>query len=274
MTPFRFYPVRFVDWLPDDFTLRRCLVTYEDSAIPKVLAPLEGQGCTDILCDSGAFTKKARRGEITRESYCEWLDDNAHRFTRYLNFDVMGDHEATAKNQRWMEDNGYNPVPVWHSQSPLSLLAEMMADHDYIAIGGIVRVPKPKKWAVMEAVFGLRPRGVKLHLLGISDQAILASFPAYSSDSRKFAQAFVKFGVPRLFDPRRQRPHDIRIQDTKTMIRERGLFALHGLDYLDLPKPEDYPAARLKMFALGFRAASLLERCVNRARAHLKTEPI
>ena len=276
MPQFRFYSVRLREPNMDPhWKMGRTLVTFGDSAQDDQLLPLVGaQECPDVLCDSGAFTRHAQTGKITRETYARFLHERGRYFTRYFNFDVMGDHEATAKNQRWLEDKGLKPIPVWHSSSPLPVLEEMMASYDYIAMGQLVGLTPSRRQTVLDAAFALRPRGVKVHLLGVSNIDLLVAYPAYSSDSRAFVQGFLRFHKPRLFCPVRKRGVIVDVRDRWAVMRERALLSLHGLDLMDLPQEENYKLTRKRFFQAGFRSAPIFERCVNRVRSEYGVEPV
>ena len=50
-------------------------------------------GTANVMLDSGAFTlfnAKQKRDWLTLDSYCRYLDDNAHKVEKYVMLDVIG----------------------------------------------------------------------------------------------------------------------------------------------------------------------------------------
>jgi hypothetical protein len=58
-----------------------------------------------IMLDSGAFSAYNSKHNIKLEDYIKFLHEHPH-IDIYYNLDVIGDAEATWKNQKIMEENG------------------------------------------------------------------------------------------------------------------------------------------------------------------------
>ena len=89
------------------------------------------------MLDSGAFSVWNMGKTIDIYKYIEFIKENDIEI--YFNLDVIGDVEGTKKNQKIMEDNGLNPIPVFHYGEPFEYLDWLVEQgYTYIGIGGTV----------------------------------------------------------------------------------------------------------------------------------------
>jgi len=63
----------------------------------------------DIFLDSGAFSAYTQKAVIKLDDYIAFIKKYAKYITVYANLDVIGDAEATLKNQKLMERQGSSP---------------------------------------------------------------------------------------------------------------------------------------------------------------------
>lgn len=137
----------------------------------------------DLFVDSGAFSAFTRNVEIDIKKYCKVI--KKYNFKTYANLDVIGNHEASAKNQAYMESQGLKPIPTFHYGTDYSILEEMYKKHDYIAFGGLV--PLSRKKTILEShlnkCFGIVKNNVKVHGFGVNAYSLLIKYPFYSVDA-------------------------------------------------------------------------------------------
>lgn len=150
----------------------------------------------ESFLDSGAFSVFTGKAKIDVHQYGEWLKTGARRFTVYANLDVIGNPEATQRNQIILEQMGLNPLPTWHISSDPKHLQELVRKYDYIGIGGMVGVPRVTRDARMRVAFKIREeegKHNKFHGWGMTDFTLLKKYPFYSVDSTSWLGAF-RFG--------------------------------------------------------------------------------
>ncbi len=143
----------------------------------------------DLFLDSGAYSAHTQGVEIDLPDYIQFIKDHLDHIHVYANLDVIGDAEATAKNQTAMEKAGLSPLPCYHFGEDLSYLKAMLKRYDYIALGGMVGRRSADLAKFLDVCFreicdektGL-PR-VKIHGFGLTSIALMCRYPWYSVDS-------------------------------------------------------------------------------------------
>lgn len=143
-----------------------------------------------IFLDSGAFSAWSKGVEINIDEYIKFIKENLEYIDVYANLDVIGDAEATLKNQKYMEEQGLRPLPTYHRNEPMKYLEYYLDHYDYIALGGMVTDASSSvllDWLdpiFKEYVCG--PDGmpkVKIHGFGVTSLNLLIRYPWYSVDS-------------------------------------------------------------------------------------------
>lgn len=142
----------------------------------------------DIFLDSGAFTAFTKNKKIDIDNYIEYVKKNKDIISVYANLDVIGDWEATQKNQEYIENQGLSPLATFHAGSPLSELERICKKYDYIALGGLVPLSTKKRkiriwldkcWFVILN----NSSSVKVHGFGVNSFDLLKRYPWYSVDA-------------------------------------------------------------------------------------------
>lgn len=143
-----------------------------------------------VLLDSGAFSvyraqvKGKKVKDINLNEYCQFIRDNMDILEGYFNLDVIGSPEKTRENLCLMEQQGLDPIPVFHMGSPLAELDRLVKDgYPVIGLGGTVGIPEQKRVEFLGMVFNRHPNQC-FHGLGISSLSLLSTFPFFSCDSR------------------------------------------------------------------------------------------
>jgi len=145
----------------------------------------------DVFLDSGAFSAWTRKVEIKLADYIDFVRRYKDRVSVYANLDVIGDAQATWDNQKEMEKNGLNPLPVFHSgKEDFSWLKKIADGYEYFGVGGVagkdITVPQIIKH--LDQIFGylVDKKGQvrhKVHGFGITTLPIMLRYPFFSVDS-------------------------------------------------------------------------------------------
>ena len=86
----------------------------------------EGRKRVELFLDSGAFSAWSQGKEINIEDYIQFIKEHKDVIDVYANLDVIGDAEATWRNQLRMEKAGLNPLPVFHYGEDISWLKNLL----------------------------------------------------------------------------------------------------------------------------------------------------
>lgn len=143
-----------------------------------------------FLLDSGAFTfmsnsKKSVDWNEYVDRYIKFINDNDVKYFFELDIDaVVGYEKVKELRQRLERGTGKPCIPVWHKSRGIEEFKKLVADYDYIAIGGIVtkeitreEYPKMKK-----LVAYANQNKTKVHGLGFTEMNI-HEYGFYSCDS-------------------------------------------------------------------------------------------
>jgi len=187
-----------------------------------------------IFADSGAFSALTQGAVISIEEYAEWLTRFEHLFAVYANLDVIGDAEATLRNQRWLEARGFKPLPVYHMGEPWEFLDAMLDRYPYIGLGGLVGtgVGKSDLNAFASECFNrAAQRGSKavFHGLGLTSVRALTALPWFSCDSSSWGSGSM-FGCLSLFNPERGQLEKVQISDPDDVLRHETLIRHYGYE--------------------------------------------
>ena len=145
----------------------------------------------NLFLDSGAFSATRRGAVIVLDEFIKFAKKNETHCEVIANLDVIGDGDATRRNQKKMEAEGLNPLPVYHYGEPRKHLIYYvnMNRYDYIGIGGMVPIPTDQLVPWLDEIFGEYicdekgdPR-VKVHGFGVSSLKIMLRYPWYSIDT-------------------------------------------------------------------------------------------
>lgn len=150
----------------------------------------------DCFLDSGAFSALTKNTPINIDKYIEFIIRTKHLWTVYAGLDVIGDFEATAKNQAYMESKGLKPLPTFHYNSPLSELERLCQKYDYIALGGLVPLSLNRKLmqAWLDNCFAIiKKYKTKTHAFGVNAAWAWQRYPFYSVDATSWNQG-MKYG--------------------------------------------------------------------------------
>ena len=136
-----------------------------------------------IFLDSGAFSAWTRKIPINIDDYATFVKKYRPYLAVYANLDVIGDAKGTKKNQRYLESKGLHPLATFHIGSSYKELERMTKEYDYIALGGLVGVPKLRRIKHLDKCFRIIRLKSKIHGFGVGDLELMLRYPFYSVDN-------------------------------------------------------------------------------------------
>lgn len=141
-----------------------------------------------LFLDSGAYSAHTRGQEIDVHEYIDFIKRHLQWIDVYANLDVIGDAEATWKNQAAMEEAGLTPLPVYHIGEPPRFLDRCL-EYSYFAIGGIAASNMRTRYTFLDRCFSKicdtpdRLPRAKVHGFGVTSIAHMRRYPWWSVDS-------------------------------------------------------------------------------------------
>lgn len=144
----------------------------------------------ELFLDSGAYSAWSQGKEININEYIDFIKKHEDVITVYANLDVIGNPEATWKNQMIMEDAGLHPLPVFHYGEDIMWLKRMLKrKYEYMSLGGMVPISTPDLIHWLDDLFlnyicdesGMPL--VKIHGFGLTSLRLMLRYPWYSVDS-------------------------------------------------------------------------------------------
>lgn len=138
-----------------------------------------------VLIDSGAFSAANSNQIIDIDEYCQFIMETG--VTLYAGLDVIGNAEATRRNNEYMRDNYHlNPIPTFHMGSSMKDLEKLM-EYPYIALGGMVFSAGIDKHCDVVWSYILKNNpNLRVHGFGLTNVELMRRYPWYSVDSSSF----------------------------------------------------------------------------------------
>ena len=220
----------------------------------------------DTFLDSGAFSAATQGVQISIDEYANYIKKYEHLLTVYSNLDVIGNYQATNKNQLILEKKGLNPIPVFHTGSPFSELERLCRRYSYVALGGMVpymQFPKKIMPFLIKAFKIAEKHNTKYHGFGCTSWQILKALNWYSVDSSSWGSGF-RYGRVPLFDDKLGKFVGADLGDLKSCKKHAKLFRELNFSWLDFAdrKRND----RAKICAISAYSYIKAEKYLNRLR--------
>jgi len=162
-------------------------------------------GKARFFLDSGAFSAKTLGGKIDLEQYAAWVQRWEHLRPTYANLDVIGDPQATERNQQRLEAMGLQPLPIFHVGSPFAILRDYVARYPYVALGGMVPYTRRKQLLIpwVAQCFKVAEKAqTRFHGFGCTTWELIHTFPWHSVDSSSWTSG-PRWGTFYVFNPTR-----------------------------------------------------------------------
>ena len=208
---------------------------YKDTDLDALFAKYFSEPYPDVFADSGGFSAETQGVHIAPGEYAQWVKRYQHLFSTYANLDVIGNAEATAVNQKRLEDMGLSPIPVFHASGDFAPLEALLdAGYSYIALGGLVPYsmqPKVRMRFCIKA-FQLAEGRAVFHGFGVTSWGTMSSLPWYSVDSSSWGQGF-RFGQVPLFDRRKGKFFKASLGNARECSKLAHLFRDLGFEWQD-----------------------------------------
>lgn len=181
-----------------------------------------------VFADSGAYSAWTQGAEVKLKDYSDWLKRWSHIITTYVNLDVIRDPGATATNQRLLEREGLQPIPVFHTGSDFSVLDKLAKTYPYIALGGMVGSSASAclKWSA-ECMRRTRDLNTAFHGFGQTRKQVIESLPWYSVDSSSWGSGH-RFGALDVWTGREF--VKVRIGNTQSIYKYASVIRGYGVD--------------------------------------------
>lgn len=180
-----------------------------------------------VFCDSGAYSAMTVGAAIDVREYGRWLVAHRDAFDVYSNLDVIGDADASARNQAVLEGEfALSPMPVFHPGEPWDALERLVRDYPLVGLGGMARKEvagsKPTLMAWLVRCFRVAGDRARFHGFGLTDWRCISQLPFASVDSTTWMTA-ARYGSLSIFT----RAHGVRQARADKVGRyERDLRAL------------------------------------------------
>lgn len=150
----------------------------------------------DWVMDSGAYSAFKSGVTIELEEYndrCLQLLEEDPQLTEVYALDVIDDWRGSVKNYEATWKAGVPAIPTYHLNDPESLLLDLAAAHDKIAIGGMTRLIGSKKLRFAEQCFA-RVWPKRIHGFGVGSESLIMALPWHSVDATNWEIGPCKFG--------------------------------------------------------------------------------
>jgi len=136
-----------------------------------------------FFLDSGAFSAFSKGEQINIDKYIEYIYRYKDKITAYANLDDKSSAEITLQNQRYIEQAGLTPVPVYHFGEEKKYLDYYINNYGYLALGGIAGADTSSDTLYNWCSRIKKIKDIKIHLFGITDFVALKKLSIYSCDS-------------------------------------------------------------------------------------------
>ena len=153
-----------------------------------------------FFLDSGAFSGDSQNKPVDVDTYMEYIKENEEHIDIYPVLDVIGKEKETWENQKIMEDNGLNPMPVFHVEDNIKYLHRCL-EYDYFCLGGMAGgASAQSRQHFLNKCFTLIcdtpdhfPK-CKVHGFGLASPSLMTTYPFYSIDTSSWV-AYSRFGI-------------------------------------------------------------------------------
>lgn len=143
-----------------------------------------------LFLDSGAYSAWSQGIEIDIYKYIDFIKEHKQYIDVYANLDVIGNEQATWKNQKIMEGAGLEPLPVFHVEDNIKYLHKCVNEYDHFCLGGMAKgFTTSQRMVFLDMCFGIicdtsdRMPKSKIHGFGMTSLKLMFRYPWYSVDS-------------------------------------------------------------------------------------------
>lgn len=144
------------------------------------------RGTAQLLSDySFSETKEVKE---YLDDYIAFIHKHQDNLWGYVNLDIIYNAEMTWKNQKYMEDHGLKPIPVFHYGEDFDWLKFYVDNYEYIGIGGVATGITKKQFvqSLGDRAFDYIAKNnpmIKVHGFAVTSHDLMKRYLFYSVDS-------------------------------------------------------------------------------------------
>lgn len=153
-----------------------------------------------LFADSGAYSAWTNNINIDLQEYIDFIQLHKNQLETYACLDDITDPDKTWANQKEMERQGLNPLPVYHVTEDEKFLKKAMC-YDYFAVGGMSLKGSTTRTNRFDDIFSkvcTKENNYfpthKIHGFGLASPNLLIKYPWYSADSSSWVQ-YGRYGI-------------------------------------------------------------------------------
>lgn len=226
---------------------------YKDEDLRGLFEQYFKETMPEIFMDSGAYSAATQKTTIDIAAYADYLDKYKDMLSVLAGLDVIGDAEATYKNQQYLMKRGLDVLPTFHVGEDFSWLERYISDgHKYIALGGMVpySMQRGKLFHWLSQCYAIFDRQwaagkpVVFHGFGMTSWDLIKAFPWYSVDSSSWTAGF-RFGRVPLFDEKLGKFQVVALRDVTGSFAYSDLIREFGYTPNDLCVDSQYDRGKI-----------------------------
>lgn len=170
---------------------RHVLVSYARDKDPGGIVNLS-RVFDSVLLDCGAFSAFNSGVRIDLHAYIDFCKRYGGVVDTYAGLDVIGDEEATWRNQRAMEAAGLTPMPTFHFADSWNTLRGMVKEYDRIGLACMASLGMKERVEFLDGCWRIvqdSPRwpSIRVHGWAMTSAQVILRYPWYSVDSLTWA---------------------------------------------------------------------------------------
>jgi hypothetical protein len=189
---------KYVDITSHNHYLASYFYLNNQKLLEEIREHFESNPRIELFLDSGAFSAWRRNLELSVIDYTNFVATNEDFFWEYINLDVKpninisfeSSIKQTAENQKYMEESGLKPIPVYHLNTRnYKVLEGLLEKYDFVCLGAIADLPRVEMLAEIDKIFLINQKyKKKIHGLGQTSFYVLSRYPWYTVDSSTWLQ--------------------------------------------------------------------------------------
>ena len=87
-----------------------------------------------IMLDSGAYSAFTLKKSVDIDAYIAFVEENKSAIDYYITLDIHSEGEASYRNYLYLKSKGLNPIPVYHTSTPIKYLEYYIEQTDFLAL--------------------------------------------------------------------------------------------------------------------------------------------
>lgn len=195
------------------------------------------KGNANVMIDSGAFTiyNAKKVSKLNLDSYCTYLETNAHKVEKYVMLDVIKNEQKTRQNYHTMLDRGFNPMYVFTEyDNDWEFLNEAVQNQKHLCVAG--GVTNRGDWMLKRYQDVYKNSKADIHALGFVQYNDIFRLPLHSVDSSSWLQSSEVYGILNWFEDKIK---SVRYIDILTKKKKMPIGLKQALEELKVT-PKDF----------------------------------